>query len=321
MKNQFVKKMLFPALTLLLVVILAACSSKTTSTTTTTAAAAPTTAAATTPPVSTPPSITQTTTTPTTTTTTTTTTTVIPAPPITTSSTFTVMINSNAALGKYLTDGKGMTLYYYTKDSPGMSMATAAILANWPAFSPTSFIPGPGLSASDFATITTNGQPQATFKGWPLYYYAKDKVAGDTLGQGIGNVWYVIGSTFPPTPVTTTTVPPTTASPSPTVSTPAGPAVTLNITAVNIAFDKSTLTVKAGSSVTLIFENQDTGIPHNVSIYQNLAGGQVKSIFVGEIIKGPNTITYTFTAPAAGATYFFQCDVHPNMTGTFVVTP
>ena len=37
-----------------------------------------------------------------------------------------------------------------------------------------------------------DGTVQATYNGWPLYYYAKDKQPGDTTGQDVGKVWYVI---------------------------------------------------------------------------------------------------------------------------------
>jgi predicted lipoprotein with Yx(FWY)xxD motif len=36
---------------------------------------------------------------------------------------------------------------------------------------------------------------QLTLNGWPLYYYSKDMAPGDTLGQGVGSVWYVIDAT------------------------------------------------------------------------------------------------------------------------------
>lgn len=112
-------------------------------------------------------------------------------------------------------------------------------------------------------------------------------------------------------------------TPAPDISTPpptapGGQAVTVNISAQNIAFDKSNITVPAGANVTLIFDNKDS-VPHNVAIYTTPAATEV--IFKGEIITGPKTITYNFTAPTTPGDYFFRCDVHPAvMTGTFTVT-
>jgi plastocyanin len=114
---------------------------------------------------------------------------------------------------------------------------------------------------------------------------------------------------------TTYTTPTTTTLP--TTPTPSGQSVTINLTAQGMAFDKSTITVPAGAMVTLNFDNKDS-IPHNFALYTDSSA--TKSIFVGNIINGPKTITYTFTAPATPGNYFFRCDVHPtSMTGTFVV--
>ena len=50
-----------------------------------------------------------------------------------------------------------------------------------------------GVKADDFGVITRDdGKKQSTFKGMPLYYFFKDKKAGDTFGQGVNNVWYVV---------------------------------------------------------------------------------------------------------------------------------
>ena len=81
----------------------------------------------------------------------------------------------------------------------------------------------------------------------------------------------------------------------------------------------TTITVPAGATVTVMFDNRDAGIPHNFSVYTDR--NMTQSIFVGQIISGPATINYTFTAPTTPGTYFFVCDVHPaTMTGDFVVT-
>jgi plastocyanin len=94
----------------------------------------------------------------------------------------------------------------------------------------------------------------------------------------------------------------------------------VTLTARNMAFDQSTLTVPAGADVTLRFANNDSGVPHNVAIYETPAAATV--IFQGKVIPGPQSITYTFTAPTRPGTYFFRCDVHPEtMTGAFVVVP
>ncbi len=98
------------------------------------------------------------------------------------------------------------------------------------------------------------------------------------------------------------------------------PAVTVDLTARQMAFDQSTITVPAGAYVTLHFTNSDSGIPHNVAIYDSAAAQT--TLFQGTIITGPQTIDYVFFAPSAAGTYFFRCDIHPAlMTGDFVVSP
>ncbi|WP_430099136.1 COG4315 family predicted lipoprotein [Peribacillus simplex] len=41
--------------------------------------------------------------------------------------------------------------------------------------------------------IRDDGQKQTTYKGHPLYYFVKDKQAVDINGQGVNNVWFVLG--------------------------------------------------------------------------------------------------------------------------------
>lgn len=106
---------------------------------------------------------------------------------------YTVMLQTKADTGNYLVDAKGMTLYYFTKDSVGKSTATGAVLANWPLFNAEKFVVISTLNTADFSTITRDdGMKVTAFKGWPLYYYTKDQVSGDIQGQGVGGVWFVI---------------------------------------------------------------------------------------------------------------------------------
>jgi predicted lipoprotein with Yx(FWY)xxD motif len=96
-------------------------------------------------------------------------------------------------VGKHLTDADGMSLYWFVKDSAGKSNCKGGCLEKWPAFYRAAIVPPAGVDASDFGTLTRDdGQKQTTFRGYPLYYFFKDKQAGDTNGQGIKNIWYLI---------------------------------------------------------------------------------------------------------------------------------
>ncbi|MBN1368825.1 MAG: cupredoxin domain-containing protein [Dehalococcoidaceae bacterium] len=99
---------------------------------------------------------------------------------------------------------------------------------------------------------------------------------------------------------------------------PGNGGTSVDLTASNIAFNLQTITVTAGASVTINFDNRDAGVEHNFALYEDSSAQQ--SIFIGQIINGPATITYTFDAPTEPGSYFFRCDPHPvQMTGTFIV--
>jgi plastocyanin len=118
---------------------------------------------------------------------------------------------------------------------------------------------------------------------------------------------------------TTATAPPTgTTDPATTTMPPSGGAVTVGLMAKNIAFNTTTITVPACSAVTVNFDNQDSGIPHNFAVFTTSAA--TTPIFQGQIITGPKTTQYRFTAPCTPGDYWFRCDVHPSiMFGTFKV--
>jgi plastocyanin len=97
-----------------------------------------------------------------------------------------------------------------------------------------------------------------------------------------------------------------------------GGEVELELTAQNTSYDKDELTAEVGADVKLTFNNKDNGIQHNFALYENKDSDE--ELFEGDIITGPETTTYEFTAPEEPGTYFFHCDIHPSlMQGDFVV--
>lgn len=91
----------------------------------------------------------------------------------------------------------------------------------------------------------------------------------------------------------------------------------LKLTAFDNKFDKKCLAAPANQDFTIEFSNLDRGIPHNVAIYEDETAQ--KNFFKGELTDGPGQQTYSVPGLAAG-TFFFRCDPHPEMNGTFVVS-
>jgi plastocyanin len=97
----------------------------------------------------------------------------------------------------------------------------------------------------------------------------------------------------------------------------AGGGTTIELRAANLAFDKRSLTAPANTQVTVNLDNADAGVLHNFALYRS--NTQLTTpLFRGELAAGPRVIANTFTTPDPG-TYFFRCDAHPEMTGSFTV--
>ena len=89
----------------------------------------------------------------------------------------------------------------------------------------------------------------------------------------------------------------------------------VGICADDLAFDATTIEAPAGQEFNITFTNAEA-VPHNVAVYTEEGG---EEIFVGEIVTGPD-VTTQLPIPALDAgTYYFRCDLHPEMEGTIVV--
>lgn len=97
-------------------------------------------------------------------------------------------------LGTIVTDAEGLTLYMFGADQNGKSTCYDDCAATWPALTvdgePAA---GDGIDAAQLGTTERDdGTIQVTYAGLPLYYFASDAEPGDTNGQGIGDIWYVV---------------------------------------------------------------------------------------------------------------------------------
>ena len=100
----------------------------------------------------------------------------------------------DTSLGQVLVDGKGMTLYMFTKDSDGKSACSGPCASTWAALTVTGAPgAGKGIDHGDLGTIKRDdGATQVTYYGHPLYRYGPDNKPGDVNGHGVGGVWFAV---------------------------------------------------------------------------------------------------------------------------------
>lgn len=109
-----------------------------------------------------------------------------------------VVSTKHDKLGTILSAGsKHLTVYMFEGDKGTSSACTGACAKVWPPVTTSAAASASGAAvAGDLGTITrSDGTMQVTYKGHPLYWFARDGDAGDAYGQGVvgfGSSWYVI---------------------------------------------------------------------------------------------------------------------------------
>src|ERR1700759_4055990 len=105
-----------------------------------------------------------------------------------------------------LTNAKGFTLYSFAPDTPTKSNCNGTCAQFWPP------VKGPATASGvkgTFGTIKrSDGSPQATFDGHPLYTFAADTAPGQAKGNGLneqGGVWHEITTSGAAAPVPAST--------------------------------------------------------------------------------------------------------------------
>ena len=107
------------------------------------------------------------------------------------------MATSHSELGVLLTDDSNRTLYLFTRDERNDSNCYDQCAQRWP---PLLTVGDPvaeeDVTSDLLGTITREDDSiQVTYNGWPLYYWFQDEKPGDTNGQDVGGVWFVVSPT------------------------------------------------------------------------------------------------------------------------------
>jgi predicted lipoprotein with Yx(FWY)xxD motif len=102
------------------------------------------------------------------------------------------------SVGKVLVAANGRTLYLFTADKGKTSTCYGQCAGFWPPLIATKPSAGAGAKASLLGTTKRkDGKLQVTYAGHPLYFFAKDKKAGDVNGQAFvhfGGAWWVVSA-------------------------------------------------------------------------------------------------------------------------------
>jgi plastocyanin len=91
---------------------------------------------------------------------------------------------------------------------------------------------------------------------------------------------------------------------------PSGP-VAIAVSARNLAFDRTAISVPRNASITVNFSNQDVAVAHDFGV-------SIPFVPHTETCNGPCQASITFDSGPPG-TYTFQCSIHPEMVGPFIV--
>lgn len=87
----------------------------------------------------------------------------------------------------------GRTLYAFVPDDGSAPTCYDDCAANWPALLAEGDVTaGDGVEVDVGTVARDDGGEQVTIAGWPLYFFANDAAPGDTNGQGVNDVWFVV---------------------------------------------------------------------------------------------------------------------------------
>jgi predicted lipoprotein with Yx(FWY)xxD motif len=106
----------------------------------------------------------------------------------------TAVVTVNGKSTTILTNAQGRTLYYSKSDTATKVACTGACAKIWPPL----LFTGTGLPTSatplqgKLSVVTDANGKQVEYNGHQLYTYSLDTAAGQTRGEGLKGVWFVV---------------------------------------------------------------------------------------------------------------------------------
>ena len=111
----------------------------------------------------------------------------------------TINVSESTEFGPILVDDEGLSLYIFMDDTQHgeSSSCNDECAVDWPPLlSQGSPIAGEGVDSTMLGTVTrADGSLQVTYNGWPLYRFQGDTTLGETNGQAMDNLWFLITPT------------------------------------------------------------------------------------------------------------------------------
>lgn len=112
-----------------------------------------------------------------------------------------VQVRDHPDHGPILVGPDELTLYMFDSDTQGAGESTCYddCASAWPPLTVEGTpLKGPAVTAVLTTFDRDDGAMQVAANGWPLYYFQSDENPGETTGQGVSDVWWVLDAAGTP---------------------------------------------------------------------------------------------------------------------------
>ena len=100
---------------------------------------------------------------------------------------------TGVSFGGVLANDAGRTMYVFANDEEaGVSSCYDACAASWPPVA-AGLVAGDNIDVTVGSNARSDGGEQLTVNGRPVYLFSGDSQPGDINGQGLNDLWFVVG--------------------------------------------------------------------------------------------------------------------------------